>query len=93
MDQDIVATLQEAARDGFNDAGVDDIDVVISDDHTGEPAIVVQVKHRLVPRALDLKRIFEGDRSVRDAAWRSGERRFVYVVHQYDERQEVTAEQ
>jgi hypothetical protein len=91
VDQETVETLQCAAREGFGEAGVENIDVVIANDHTGEPAIVVQVKHHLVHRPLNLKRIFEGDRAVRDAAWRQGERRFVYVVHQYDEKQEVTA--
>ncbi|MGA9583261.1 MAG: hypothetical protein WBR13_14975 [Allosphingosinicella sp.] len=90
-EQETVETLQVAARESFSEAGVENIDVVISNDHTGEPSIMVQVKHHLVPRPLSLKRIFEGDRAVRDAAWRRGERRFVYVTHLYDEKQEVTA--
>jgi hypothetical protein len=31
------------------------------------------------------------DRELRDVAWREGERRFVHVRHQYDEKQGVTA--
>ncbi|HEV2748762.1 MAG TPA: hypothetical protein VGW34_15880 [Allosphingosinicella sp.] len=93
VDQDTVETLQSAALEGFGEAGVENVDVVIANDHTGEPAIMVQVKHHLVPKPLSLKLIFEGDRAVRDAAWQKGERRFVYIVHQYDEKQEVTAGQ
>jgi hypothetical protein len=91
VDEETAMALQTAARQGFPDTGVEDVDVVASQDHSGDSVIFVQVKHHLVPRALDLKRILDGDRAVRDAAWQRGERRFVYVQHQYDEKQEVAS--
>lgn len=92
LDAETVTALQAAAREGFPDTGVEGVDVIASQDHAGEAVIMVEVKHHYVPRALNLKRIIEGDRSVRDTAWQKGERRFVYVRHQYDEKQEVSAE-
>ena len=91
LDEATVRVLQDAARQKFAGTGVDDIRVTASEDHSGEPVIMVQIKHHLVPRALDLRKIIEGDSAVRDLAWERGERRFVYVRHQYDEKQEVAS--
>src|SRR5688572_23587147 len=88
LDEETIKTLQTAARQSFANTGVDGIDVIASQDHSGESVILVQIKHHFVPGALDLNRIIEGDSAVRDAAWQKGEQRFVYVRHKYDENQE-----
>lgn len=92
IDEGTAAALQNAAKQSFADAGVEGIDVIASKDHVGEAVILVQIKHHLVPQALNLKRIIEGDSAIRDVAWQNGERRFVYVHHQYDDKQEVSAD-
>lgn len=51
--------------------------------------MVVQVKHRLLDRTLDLKKIIDADRAARDAAWAAGEHRFLHVSHIYDPKQKV----
>jgi hypothetical protein len=91
LDEATVTVLQDAALQKFAETGVHDISVIASQDHSGEPVILVQINHHLVPGALDLRKIIEGDSAVRDAAWQNGERRFVYVHHQYDEKQEVAS--
>jgi len=91
LDEATEAALREAASTSFADTGIDGIDIVASEDHSGDSVILVQVKHHLVPSALNLKTIIAGDGAVRDAAWRNGERRFVYVKHSYADNQEVAS--
>lgn len=51
--------------------------------------MLVQVKHRLVDRPIEVKELMEAERAARDLAWEQGERRFVLINHVWDERQKV----
>ena len=81
--------LRNLLKSELTTAGAYDIAIHPAADHEGDPIIVIEVKHSLVDRPIDLKEVIDADRAVRDLAWQTGERRFVLVDHIYDEKQKV----
>jgi hypothetical protein len=89
----IPESLKRALRDvltkELTSTGASDIDIHPGADHDGASIIVVEVKHSLVDKPIDVKEVIAAERAARDLAWETGERRFVLVDHLYDEKQKV----
>lgn len=85
----VAAEVRRLIEHRLGPDGAYDIVVHPASDHDGDPIMVVQVKHRLLDRTLDLKKIIDADRAARDAAWAAGEHRFLHVSHIYDPKQKV----
>lgn len=83
--------VRQVLTERLADFGAHDIVLEPASDHDGDAVIIVQIKHRLSDRPIDLKRIIEADRRARDAAWANGEHRFLHVEHIYDPKQKVLA--
>ena len=81
--------LTEVLLRGLEAAGANEVVIRPDVDHTETPSIMVTVKHRLVDRPIEVRELIDADREARDLAWAHGERRFVYIDHDYDERQKV----
>lgn len=77
--------------DRLVDFGAYDVVLRPSSDHDGDAVVIVQVKHRLSDRPIDLKTIIETDREARDLAWANGEQRFLHLEHIYDPKQKVVS--
>jgi hypothetical protein len=71
--------------------GIEEIRIEPGEDHDGDPVVFVEVRHRFLVEPIDVKSVIALDRQLRDRVWDAGERRFVHVRHQYDERQGVAA--
>jgi hypothetical protein len=76
-------------RQRLERAGACEIDIYPKFNHAGEPAVLVRVKHRLVDRPIEVREVIEAESAARDLVWEQGERRFVYIDHDYDEKQKV----
>ena len=81
--------LRDLLKNELTTTGAYDIVIQPGADHEGDPIIVIEVKHNLVNRPIDLKEVIDADRAAKDLAWQKGERRFVLVDHIYDEKQKV----
>jgi hypothetical protein len=97
LDNSLANAIPETLRQSLTDllrqrlalAGACDIEIYPELDHAGEPAIQVRVKHRLVERPIQVREVIEAETAARDLAWEQGERRFVYIDHDFDEKQKV----
>ncbi len=82
-------SLADLLRQRLELAGACNINVYPDVDHAGDPIVMVEVKHRLVDRPIQVEELIEAERAARDLAWQQGERRFVHIDHVWDERQKV----
>lgn len=82
-------SLADLLRKQLEPSGACDIAIHPDADYDGNPVVLVQVKHRLVERPIEVKELIEAERAARDLAWQQGERRFVLIDHVWDERQKV----
>ena len=87
----VEAAIRERVDSRLGSLGIEDVRIEPGEDHDGEPVVYVHLKHRLLDDPIDLANLIGLDRELRDVAWREGERRFVHVRHQYDEKQGVAA--
>jgi hypothetical protein len=77
--------LTEVLMRGLEAAGATEVIIRPDVDHTETPSVMVTVKHRLVERPIEVTELIDAEREARDLAWAQGERRFVYIDHDYDE--------
>lgn len=82
-------SIADLLRRQLEPTGACDIAINPNADHDGNPVVLVQVKHRLVDRPIEVNELIEAERAARDLAWQQGERRFVLIDHVWDERQKV----
>ena len=82
-------SIADLLRQQLEPTGAFDIAIHPDADYDGNPVVLVQVKHRLVERPIEVKELIDAERAARDLAWQQGERRFVLIDHVWDERQKV----
>jgi len=82
-------SITDLLRRQLAPTGACDIAIYPDADYDGNPVVLVQVKHRLVDRPIEVNELIEAERAARDLAWQQGERRFVLIDHVWDERQKV----
>jgi hypothetical protein len=82
-------SIADLLRQQLEPTGAGDIAIYPDADYAGNPVVLVQVRHRLVDRPIQVKELIEAEQAARDLAWQQGERRFVLINHVWDERQKV----
>ena len=89
IDARVVETIESVFREIMGPFGLSSVIVRPGQDHDGDPVIFVTASYALSARAIEPKAVFDLESRLRDAVWSLGERRFVHVIHKFDEAQTV----
>jgi hypothetical protein len=83
---DVVRELVKERMDRF---GFDRAEVHTGNDHSGAPALFIDVFYHLSQEPVDTYQVFRLQTDLRDKLMHEGEKRFPYVRHHFDEKQQV----
>ena len=85
----VVETIETLIHERMDQFGLSGVEVRPGEDHDGDPVIFVTARYALTDRPIEPQAIFDLELSLRDKAWALGERRFVHVLHKFDDAQKV----
>ena len=87
MDDRVVTTIKTLFHERMDEFGLSAVVVRAGEDLDGDPVIFIDASFALKPRPIESQPIFDLERSLRDALWAIGERRFPHVLYKFDDAQ------
>jgi hypothetical protein len=86
---EITALIERTVQESMHAFGLKSVEARAKEDHAGDPAIFVEARYDLSPIPVDTMVIVDLTGILRGRLWEAGEKRFPYIRHRFDERQEV----
>lgn len=81
--------VRELFRERMNRFGFDRAEIHTGSDHSGEPALFIDAFYRLSGEPVDTYQVLRLLTDLRNKLVHQGEKRFPYVRHHFDEKQQV----
>ena len=79
-------SVKRVVADKMGPFGLERVDVDLGPDHDGETAVIINAYYRPVQRSVDSKTLAQLLSLVRSDLWQSGEERFPYIRHHFEEK-------